>query len=68
MIINDTLDQEIRRKTQALHIQVLRLKEIENPDEDTKELCKLVGIDVLAHKTTWQVGKKMMHDESQGVS
>ena len=56
-IINMTLEEEQRRKTRALHVRVTGLKDRDDVEMETKELCSRMGIEATYAKA-WRVGKK----------
>lgn len=63
-IINDTLEEEKRRKIRALHVRVVGWKEERSPQEDAKALCTKMGINDTPFVSTWRVGKNTTRDRA----
>lgn len=56
-MINDTIEEERKRKARALHVRITGCQEIEDASNDATKLCTMMGVDNLTHKAAWCVGK-----------
>lgn len=56
-IIDETLQEERRRRLRALHVRVTGLVEGGSPAEDAQALCTLLGIEGASYIDTWRAGK-----------
>ncbi|KAH7284853.1 hypothetical protein KP509_34G073800 [Ceratopteris richardii] len=57
-LINMTLEEEQRRRSCALHVRVIGLKDGGRVEEEVKGLMELMGVDKPTHAKAWRVGKR----------
>ena len=57
-IITLTLEEEQRRKTRTLQVRITGLKDIDNVEEEVKDLLKRMAIPEPTHTRAWRVGKR----------
>ena len=62
--MNLTLEEEQRRKTRALHVQVTGLKDTDNVENEVKDLLTRMAIQTPLHLKAWRVGKKVVERTS----
>lgn len=56
-IIDETLQEERRRRIRALHVRVTGLAEGTSPKEDAQALCTLLGVEGSPYIDAWRAGK-----------
>lgn len=62
-IINDTLEEEKRRKNRALNVRVVGWKEDKTPQEDAIALCTKMGTGDKTPTEAWRVGKDATREQ-----
>ena len=67
-IINMTIEEEQRRRTRALHVRIMILKDRDNIGEEIKDLYAHMGIIEPTHTGAWRVGKKGEKNKEDGSS
>lgn len=61
-IINDTLEEEKRRKSRAFNVRVVGWKEDKSPKEDALALCTKMGANDRTPVDAWRVGKDVSRE------